>query len=119
MAGLGAVSRARVMRRAMTPPEARLWVCLRRRGVSGLKFRRQHPIGNFVFDFYCVEARLAVEVDGEMHRTSEVATKDRAWTAWLGQSGISVLRLSAEEVRTNLDSVLGWIRQNAEERVRG
>ena len=63
----GSVSRARILRRALTPPEARLWVHLRRRALDGLKFRRQHPAGVYVLDFYCAEAMLAVEVDGESH----------------------------------------------------
>ncbi|ADL01139.1 conserved hypothetical protein [Brevundimonas subvibrioides ATCC 15264] len=115
----GAVSRARVLRRTLTPPEARLWICLRGRKLAGLKFRRQHPVGPYVLDFYCAEARLAVEVDGQIHMQAEHWEKDQRRTAWLKAQGVFVLRLSAESVRVNLDSVLTWIRTNAEERVRG
>ncbi|WP_269515919.1 endonuclease domain-containing protein [Brevundimonas subvibrioides] len=115
----GAVSRARVLRRTLTPPEARLWIYLRRRALGGLKFRRQHPVGPYVLDFYCPEARLAVEVDGQHHADPEQFEKDEARTAWLAKQDIAVLRIAAERVRTDLEGVLGWIRTNAEDRVRG
>ena len=115
----GAVSRARVLRRTLTPPEARLWVYLRRRALGGLKFRRQHPLGPYVLDFYCAEARLAVEVDGQHHGNPEQFEKDKIRTAWLAKQDVEVLRIPAEHVRTNLDGVLTWIRTNAEDRVRG
>ncbi len=56
------VERARDLRRRLTPPEARLWVRLRREQLRGLKFRRQHPVGPYVLDFYCAEAKLAEDV---------------------------------------------------------
>jgi very-short-patch-repair endonuclease len=103
----------------LTPPEARLWVHLRGRQLGGLKFRRQHPIGAYVLDFYCAEARLAVEVDGQVHANPDRAEHDRRRTAWLATQGIGVLRIAAEDVRTNLDGIATWIRTNAEERLRG
>lgn len=115
----GAVSRARVLRRTLTPPEARLWVCLRGKKLGGLKFRRQHPIGAYVLDFYCAEARLAVEVDGQQHADPARSEHDLRRTEWLATQEIGVLRISAEDVRINLDGVLTWIRTNAEQRVRG
>ncbi|WP_395945303.1 endonuclease domain-containing protein [Brevundimonas sp.] len=113
----GSVSRARVQRRALTPPEARLWVCLRRHGLAGLKFRRQHPIGPYVLDFYCAEAKLAVEVDGEVHSHPDRIQHDRRRTEWLERQGLMVLRISAETVRIGLDGVLASIRATAESRV--
>nr|WP_303695308.1 endonuclease domain-containing protein [Brevundimonas subvibrioides] len=115
----GAISRARVLRRALTPPEARLWVCLRAKQLGGLKFRRQHPVGPYVLDFYCPEARLAVEVDGQQHGDPVRSEHDARRTEWLATQDIGVLRIAAEDVRTNLDGILTWIRTNAEERVRG
>jgi very-short-patch-repair endonuclease len=113
----GSVSRARVLRRALTPPEARLWVHLRRRALAGLRFRRQHPIGVYVLDFYCAEAKLAIEVDGESHAGR--AVHDARRTRWLEARGIAVLRFPAEEVRVNLDAVLDFIALKATKRVRG
>ena len=103
----------------MTPPEARLWVCLRRGGLGDLKFRRQHPIGSYVLDFYCAEARLAVEVDGAVHDHPERLAHDRRRSAWLEARGVAVMRVSAEDVRVNLEGVLASIRPAAEDRVRG
>ncbi len=102
-------TRARAMRRKMTPPEARLWVCLRGSRFRGLKFRRQHPVGPYILDFYCAAARLAVEVDGAVHTTEEQAAHDRRRTAWLAGQGVKVIRLRAEDVRTQLEGVLGFI----------
>ena len=110
------VERARDLRRRLTPPEARLWVRLRREQLRGLKFRRQHPIGPFVLDFYCAEAKLAVEVDGQGHGHSERMEHDRRRTVWLSRQGVRVVRLAAEDVRVNLDGVLEFIARTAMER---
>jgi len=72
-----------------------------------------------VLDFYCPEARMAVEVDGQIHARLDQREKDQRRTAWLNDQGVFVLRISAESVRVNLDGVLTWIRTNAEERMRG
>ncbi|MES2860931.1 MAG: endonuclease domain-containing protein [Pseudomonadota bacterium] len=103
----------------MTPPEARLWLCLRAKQLGGLKFRRQHPIGPYVIDFYCPEARMAVEVDGQQHGDADQSAHDARRTEWLTTQSVFVLRIAAEDVRINLDGILTWIRTNAEERVRG
>jgi very-short-patch-repair endonuclease len=87
--------------------------------LAGLKFRRQHPVGPYVLDFYCMEARMAVEVDGQHHSNPDQADKDETRTRWLVKQNIAVLRIPAESVRTNLDGVLTWIRMNAEDRARG
>ncbi|MDI6625451.1 MAG: endonuclease domain-containing protein [Brevundimonas sp.] len=93
----------------LTPPEARLWKCLKGGKVGGHWFRRQHPIGTYVLDFYCVEALLAVEVDGAVHDTPEQRDRDRRRTAWLNAQGIQVLRFPALSIRDNLDGVLAGI----------
>lgn len=92
---------------------------LKGKQIAGLKFRRQHPLEAYVLDFYCPEARLAVEVDGQQHGDPERSEHDRRRTAWLAKQDIQVLRVSAEDVRVNLDGVLTWIRTNAETRIRG
>ena len=89
----------------MTPPEARLWQVLKGRQLAGLKFRRQHPIGPYVLDFCCPEAKLAVEVDGMGHFEPEQSLNDRQRDDWLQRQGLTVLRIAAEDVRTNLDGV--------------
>jgi len=99
------------MRRRLTPPEALLWVALSRGRLAGLHFRKQHPVGPYVLDFYCSSARLAVEVDGEWHdyRLATDARRD----AWLEGQGIRTLRISAEAVRVNLDGVVDCIAEAA------
>ena len=109
--------RARGFRRELTPPEARLYVALRGRKLRGLKFRRQHPIGPYILDFYCSAARLAVEVDGASHLTAERGARDERRTQWLAVKGIKVLRIAASDVRDHLVDVLGWIGDAAEARL--
>src|SRR5215216_260381 len=89
--------RARALRRAMTLPEVVLWQALRG-GVGGLRFRRQHPIGPYVLDFYCPAIRLAVEVDGAVHDIPNQAAHDLRRDAWLAAQGIQVLRFLAADV---------------------
>jgi len=103
----------------MTPPEARLWSHLRGKRLGGLKFRRQHPIGPFILDFYCAEVRLAVEVDGQGHDHPDRVAHDRRRTAWLHAQRVRVIRLAAEAVRTELDGVLAFIARTALERRTG
>ncbi len=93
----------------MTPPELRLWTHLRGKRLRGLKFRRQHPIGPFVLDFYCAEAQVAVEVDGQMHAHPEGIEHARRRTLWLHKQGVRVVRLAAEDVRVNLEGVLDFL----------
>lgn len=107
---------ARAFRRHMTPPEVRLWTRLRGKRLQALKFRRQHPIGPFVLDFYCAEARLAVEVDGQAHLHPDRIEHDRRRTLWLQKQGIRVVRLAAEDVRAELDGVLDFIARTALDR---
>ena len=109
-------TRAKAFRREMTPPEARLWQWLRAGRMRGLKFRRQHPVGPYILDFYCADAKLAVEVDGAVHDGAEQASHDRRRTAWLGTRGIRVIRLRATAVRDELDGVLDFILEVVRER---
>lgn len=95
---------ARDMRREPTEPERRLWQKLRRKQLGSYKFRRQHPNGRFILDFYCHEARLVVEVDGDSHAFQE--EYDAARTAWLEAQGLHVLRFSNQAVIQNMDGVL-------------
>ena len=103
--------RARALRREMTLPEVVLWRALRGGGVAELRFRRQHPVGPYVLEFYCAAARLAVEVDGAVHDVPEQATHDERRMAWLAERGIRVLRVPAREVLRDesLDGVLETI----------
>lgn len=102
--------RAKSLRRTMTQPEQLLWALLRR-GQLGMRFRRQHPIGPYVLDFYCASARLCVEIDGPDH-ADRVARDDRR-TEWLTREGIRVIRFSVADVETRSAAVLQEIAQAA------
>ena len=101
-----AIERARVFRKNLTPSEARLWTALRKSQLNGLRFRRQHPIGPFIVDFFCPSARLAVEIDGANHFEDGGQAYDARRDTDLERVGLTVLRIPAEFVRDNLDAVL-------------
>jgi primosomal protein N' (replication factor Y) len=100
------VKRVRTLRKAMTGAEKRLWWVLRGRQLEGWKFRRQHPIGPYVADFACVEARLIIEADGGQHAKSN---SDMVRTAWLGRQGWRVIRFWNNDILANTDAILGEI----------
>jgi very-short-patch-repair endonuclease len=89
----------------MTLPEVKLWLALRRGGVAGLKFRKQHPFGPFILDFYCEAAKLAVEVDGWSHNMGPLGRDERR-DRWLTRQDVRVLRFTAEDVLKDLDGVV-------------
>jgi len=88
----------RHLRRNLTPAEAALWGILRKSGVEGRKFRRQHSVGKYVLDFYCPAERLAVELDGEVHLDELSQIHDRARKRYLNEQGIKVIRFENEFV---------------------
>ena len=98
------IQRARELRQRQTPAEARLWQALRSRQANGLKFRRQHPIGPYIADFYCAQVQLVIEIDGDSH--AEQVEYDQARTAWLESQGYRVLRYTNSEVQENITAVL-------------
>ncbi|MEP9359233.1 endonuclease domain-containing protein [Sphingomonas sp. KR3-1] len=99
---------AKRLRQQMTPPEIGLWLALRR-NERGLHFRRQHPAGRYVLDFYCARARLAIEVDGEAHARGDRPERDAVRDTWLSDQGVRVLRYPAEAVLTDLEGVVRQI----------
>jgi very-short-patch-repair endonuclease len=109
------LQRSRDFRHPLTPPEAKVWAAARDRKM-GFKIRRQHPIGRFILDFYCAEAKLAIEIDGDAHEAPDQATYDAARTAWLDERGFAVIRFDSTEVGRNLPGVLAAIRAACEAR---
>ena len=95
---------ARQMRREMTPSEAKLWQCLRNNHLYGLHFRRQQVIDGFIVDFYCREARLVIECDGDVHISQEAydAERDRI----IGLNNLRVLRFTNTRIQQDLPAVL-------------
>jgi len=102
-------SHAKQLRRELTPEEKRLWYLLRSRRFADYKFRRQHPVGHYIVDFACCEARLAIELDGGQHQ--ERQGYDARRTAWLNQKGWYIIRFWNNEVWQNEEAVLWQILQ--------
>jgi very-short-patch-repair endonuclease len=99
----------------MTLPEVVLWQALRRGKLRGLQFRRQHPVGPYILDFYCSSARLAVEIDGSTHDNERQFQHDQRRDRWLAAKRITVLRIAAADVLRDesLDQVLTYIERMA------
>jgi very-short-patch-repair endonuclease len=95
-------ARARELRRNGTKPEARLWSTLRGAPL-GVSFRRQHPVGPYVLDFYSPALKLAIELDGDQHLERQVFDARR--TRYLNAKGILVIRFWNVEVNENFDGV--------------
>ncbi|HEU0075255.1 MAG TPA: endonuclease domain-containing protein [Dehalococcoidia bacterium] len=93
----------------MTDAESRLWYNLRRHGLEGYKFRRQHPFGPYILDFYCPEAGLVVELDRGQHSEFDEMTHDSERTTYLPQGGLRVLRFTDTEALLETDAVLDRI----------
>ncbi len=97
------IRRARTLRHEGNEPEQLLWTALRNGQIGGLKFRRQHPVGPYVVDFYCHSAGLVVEVDGMSH--DEKAAQDAERSECLAAQGLRILRVQNRDVMENLDAV--------------
>ncbi|NOT70968.1 MAG: endonuclease domain-containing protein [Hyphomicrobium sp.] len=105
----GLVEIARGLRRSNTAAEEKLWAALRNRQMDGWKFKRQVPFGNYVIDFFCYDARLAVEVDGATHSSEQELAKDAERAEFLRSNGVHVVRYTNSEIEENLDGVLEMI----------
>ena len=110
------VKQARSLRTEMTLPEVMIWQALRRQS-TGLKFRRQHATGAFILDFFCSDAGLAIEIDGEAHSQGDRPRRDEARDAWLREAGIETLRIPAVEVLRDANAVVRGIVANATARL--
>jgi very-short-patch-repair endonuclease len=97
---------AKALRQRSTSAEKQLWTLLRNRQLNGYKFRRQHPIDRFIADFYCHEANLVIELDGNIHELDEVKAYDAARQTKLESLGLTVLRFTNEDVFTACDEVM-------------
>jgi adenine-specific DNA-methyltransferase len=108
-----AVMTARQLRGQLTDTEHLLWSALRDNRLYEIKFRRQHPFGPYVLDFFCVKAQLAVELDGGIHDQPEQREYDRERTAYLEANGLRILRFRNEDVSERLDEVMKRILEAA------
>ena len=100
------ISNARRLRRDQTQEEKQLWRAFRAGRFAGFKIRRQHPAGQYVLDFYCADARLAVELDGFGHGNPIQREHDTRRHQWLESEGIEVLRYWNHQWRRNQAGIL-------------
>jgi very-short-patch-repair endonuclease len=107
--------KARRLRGEPTLVETRLWSKLRGGQIDGHSFRRQHPAGAYVLDFYCPELRLAIELDGGQHNFDRHALSDRRRDNWLAERGVRTIRFWNVDVLQNLSGVLDGIAATAAE----
>jgi len=102
---------AKVLRKKMTEAEKKVWKELRNRNLSGYKFRRQHPVGQYIVDFYCPGRGLVIEIDGGIHNEPEKHEKDQNRQAELDRLGLKVIRFTNEEVQGDIENVMLKIEQ--------
>jgi very-short-patch-repair endonuclease len=103
---------ARSLRQRQTDAEEKLWALLRNRQLKGKKFRRQHAIADYVVDFYCHECKVAVELDRNVHTSSDAVEYDQLRTNVINEIGVTVLRFCNHEVMNNPDKVLHRISEH-------
>ena len=106
------IEKARRLRKNMTETERKLWFFLRNRKFKGLKFRRQHPVDVFITDFICIEKKLVVELDGEIHNTPEQIEYDKDRTKILKGYQLKVIRFTNHQINNNIYNVLKEIERN-------
>jgi len=94
------------LRRDLTDAESKLWQDLRGRRLQGYKFRRQHPIDDYVADFACIPAKLVIEIDGATHSTEEELTHDARRTEVMKILGWRLIRFTNEDVYEDVDGVV-------------
>jgi very-short-patch-repair endonuclease len=111
-----AMESARLLRNDMTYNEKLLWEKLKGKQIGGVRFRRQHPISFFIADFYCHEAMLVVEVDGEIHNNN--LDYDDGRSAEMEKFGIKVIRFTNIEVENSMIEVINRIETVVNERIK-
>jgi very-short-patch-repair endonuclease len=99
------LANARALRHGQSTPEGVLWSLLRDRRLLGLKFRRQHPVGPYVLDFYCADFQWGIEADGGQHNTEQARAYDGRRSAYLASRGVTVTRFWNDEVMGQIDGV--------------
>jgi very-short-patch-repair endonuclease len=102
--------KAKELRKNMTNAEKILWKRLNIKQIEGFKFRRQHPINNFIADFYCHKAKLVIEVDGEIHNSLDNREHDEGRTYEIEKYGIKIIRFKNQEIFSTIEKVIDEIK---------
>jgi 5-methyltetrahydrofolate--homocysteine methyltransferase len=105
----GTFKKAEILRKKMTPSELKLWDTLKNKESVGYRFRRQHPLGHYILDFYNHQLKLCIEVDGAYHEVKEQKIHDQQRDDFLKYNNIHTIRFSNHEVETNIDGVIDHI----------
>ena len=104
-------NRAIYLRRNQTFAEGILWKFLKTRKFNNLKFRRQHPIDNYIVDFYCKEKNLIIEIDGPLHEDDDKIVKDSIRQKYLESKGYKIIRFKEKEISRNTDNFVEILSQ--------
>ena len=102
------VRKARALRNDMSLPEVMLWQILRTRP-AGLKFRRQHPVGPYIADFYCASKKTVIEIDGIAHDLGDRRLRDERRDTFLRERGLLIIRIAAREVLRDVTKMADMI----------
>jgi len=113
---MAGIERARQLRRDETWAEKLMWRWLRDRRFSGYKFRRQHPVGDYILDFFCEEAELSIELDGSQHGFPDHREHDLTREKFLQSKGIKTLRFWNSHLRRNAQNIRDTIFRELQER---
>lgn len=105
---------AKDLRKNMTDAEMVVWLYLKQ-GIEGCRFRRQHPVGIYIADFYCHKVKLIVEIDGSIHNREDVIEKDKVRADDLENWGYKLMRFTNEQVTNNMEVVLEKITEKVRE----
>lgn len=108
---------ARDLRKNQTGAEKLLWSRIRGKQILGVQFKRQRPIGRYIVDFYGVEAKLVIELDGSQHFESETMANDVERTKFLEAQGLKVIRFDNLQVFNELEGVLAVIYEEVRTRI--
>lgn len=98
--------KAEKLRNQMTASETKLWEVLKNKKNTGYRFRRQHPLGHYILDFYNHQLKLCIEVDGEYHESKEQKIHDKKRDEFLNFNGIKILRFKNQQVNNDLEHVI-------------
>ena len=105
------IEKCRKLRKDQTDAEHKLWSILRNRQLSGVKFRRQFPIGRYILDFYSPEYKLGIEADGGQHYEDKGKKQDALRTTGLAKHGVEIIRFSDSDILNNIDGVYEMIQR--------
>lgn len=106
--------KAQILRKNMTLSELKLWELLKNKESVGYRFRRQHPLGHYILDFYNHELKLCIEVDGKYHESVEQKQYDKERDEFLNFNGIEVIRFKNTEIENDIEKVINKIKNVVE-----